>query len=130
MREMGIYRNIYNICKSYNFAKVKQLGVILLSFALTSTALANPVLNSVTSGNVTVQQNGNTTTVNQSTQQAIIQWNSFNIAAQEKTQFVQPNANSVALNRVNPTQFMVHSLPTGRSLSSTQRAFTSAPAPW
>jgi filamentous hemagglutinin family protein len=42
--------------------------------------------------------------INQSSQKAIIQWNSFNIDAQEKAQFVQPNASSIALNRINPQQ--------------------------
>jgi filamentous hemagglutinin family protein len=104
MREMDIKRIKDYINNIFDMAKVKQLCVILLSFTFSSVALANPVLGSITSGNVSVSQQGNTTTVNQSTQQAIIQWNSFNIAAQEKTQFVQPNSSSVALNRVNPAQ--------------------------
>ena len=39
-------------------------------------------------------------TVNQSTPRAIINWNSFNIGAGETTRFVQPDASSIALNRV------------------------------
>jgi filamentous hemagglutinin family protein len=45
--------------------------------------------------------------VNQSSQRAIIDWGSFNIGSQASVQFVQPNAQSVILNRVldpNPTQ--------------------------
>ncbi|MEX8512671.1 MAG: filamentous hemagglutinin N-terminal domain-containing protein, partial [Leptothrix ochracea] len=38
--------------------------------------------------------------VNQSSQRAIIQWNSFNIGAQASVTFVQPDSSSVALNRV------------------------------
>ncbi|MES2219298.1 MAG: hypothetical protein V4501_12920, partial [Pseudomonadota bacterium] len=101
---MNLRRIIRNLCNTLTSANSKQIAVLLLSITFAGAPLANPVLNSVTSGAVTVQQSGNTTTVNQSTQQAIIQWNSFNIAAQEKTQFVQPNASSVALNRINPTQ--------------------------
>ena len=39
-------------------------------------------------------------TVNQATDKAIINWNTFNIGNGETTQFVQPSANSVTLNRV------------------------------
>ena len=84
--------------------KINQLAVLLVSISFATAGLANPVLNGVTSGGATVTQSGNTTTVNQTTDKAIIEWNSFNIAAGEKTQFVQPGAGSVALNRINPTQ--------------------------
>ena len=39
-------------------------------------------------------------TVNQSTDKAIINWNTFDIGNGETTTFVQPSANSVTLNRV------------------------------
>ena len=78
--------------------------VLSLTLVMVSVAYGNPQLNSVTSGNVSVSQSGNTTTVNQSSDKAIIEWNSFNISAQEKTQFIQPNSSSIALNRINPTQ--------------------------
>ena len=39
-------------------------------------------------------------TVNQSSDKAIINWHTFNIGVGEKTTFVQPNSNSIALNRV------------------------------
>jgi filamentous hemagglutinin family protein len=83
---------------------LRKLVVIFFTVMLATAAFSNPSLNSVTSGNVSVSQSGNTTTVNQASQQAIIQWNSFNIAAQEKTQFIQPNSSSIALNRINPQQ--------------------------
>ena len=39
-------------------------------------------------------------TINQFSDKAIINWRMFNIGVGEKTTFVQPNANSIALNRV------------------------------
>jgi filamentous hemagglutinin family protein len=92
------------VLRHISLAKFNQLVVLIISISFATTGLANPVLNGVTSGGATVTQSGNTTTVNQTTDKAIIEWNSFNIAAGEKTQFVQPGASSVALNRVNPTQ--------------------------
>ncbi|MES2219237.1 MAG: filamentous hemagglutinin N-terminal domain-containing protein, partial [Pseudomonadota bacterium] len=86
------------------FAEKIKILILIITAGMTVVAYGNPVLNNVTAGNVNVTQSGNTVTVNQSTDKAIIQWNSFNIAAGEKTQFVQPNSGSVALNRINPTQ--------------------------
>ena len=51
----------------------------------------------------------NTTTVNQSTQNLAINWSSFDIASTETVNFIQPNASSIALNRVlgqNPTSIL------------------------
>lgn len=78
--------------------------ILVLTMTMFSVVYANPVLDNVAAGQVRVTQSPNTTVVNQSSQQAIINWNSFNIAAGEKTQFVQPNASSVALNRINASQ--------------------------
>lgn len=73
-------------------------ATILLSAA--NIACANPTGGTVTSGAAAITTNGSTTTINQSTNKAIINWQSFSIAAGEKVQFIQPGATSVALNRV------------------------------
>jgi filamentous hemagglutinin family protein len=65
---------------------------------------ANPTGGVVTSGDATITQAPNTTTINQSSDKAIINWNSFNIGANEATHFQQPNSNSITLNRINPDQ--------------------------
>ena len=52
-------------------------------------------------GAATIQgQGGPAVIVNQSTSSAIINWNTFNIRANESVRFNQPSASSVALNRV------------------------------
>lgn len=56
----------------------------------------------VTSGTVSMNSSGNILTVNQSTSQAIVNWNSFNIDAGYKVKFAQPGATSSILNRVGP----------------------------
>lgn len=86
------------------FSLLSQKIIIGVSaFLLALTAYGNPVLNNVSSGNVTIQQTPSTTTVNQSSQKAIINWQSFNIGQHEATHFQQP-AGGIALNRISPTQ--------------------------
>ena len=69
--------------------------------ALASVATANPTGGVVTSGSATITApNGKTVDINQSSGQAIIDWQSFGIAKGETVAFIQPNASSVALNRV------------------------------
>ena len=78
--------------------------VLAISMLTTISAYSNPSFNSVTSGNVSVSQSTHSTLVTEKSQHAILQWNSFNIGANEKTQFIQPNNQSVVLNRVIPLQ--------------------------
>ncbi|MFZ6686355.1 autotransporter-associated beta strand repeat-containing protein [Undibacterium sp. SXout11W] len=70
--------------------------------------LALPQGGVVTSGNAKINQTTtNQLTINQLTQQAVINWNSFNIGEQATVNFVQPNSNASVLNRVlsiEPTQ--------------------------
>jgi filamentous hemagglutinin len=54
----------------------------------------------VTSGQATATQSGNTLTVKQSSSQAILNWASFNVSADGKVAFQQPNATSIALNKI------------------------------
>lgn len=63
-------------------------------------ALADPVGGTVTAGGAVITSMGQTTTITQSTDKAIIEWQSFNVASNEKVNFVQPTASSIALNRV------------------------------
>lgn len=54
----------------------------------------------VAAGQAAIAQQGNQMTVNQSSQSAVIDWQSFNIGANAGVNFAQPNASAVALNRV------------------------------
>jgi filamentous hemagglutinin family protein len=66
-----------------------------------SGAFANPLGGQVVGGQASIQGQGTkTVTVTQGSNSAIINWNTFNIGTGEVTQFVQPSATSVALNRV------------------------------
>ena len=72
----------------------------LVPFGL-APAIANPLGGQVAAGGATIGGTGTAqVTINQSTQNAVINWKSFNIGAGESTQFVQPNASASVLNRV------------------------------
>src|SRR6267378_3050504 len=66
----------------------------ILTFGLTLNALANPTGMTVGSGSATFNQNGSQVTITTS-QNAGLNWQSFNIAAGETTTFNQPSATSI-----------------------------------
>jgi filamentous hemagglutinin family protein len=64
-------------------------------------AIANPQGPQVVGGSATVQGQGTpTVTVTQTTNSAIINWNTFNIGVGERTNIIQPGSSSVQLDRV------------------------------
>ncbi|AHG42101.1 filamentous hemagglutinin outer membrane protein [Pseudomonas syringae CC1557] len=69
-------------------------------FAGSSGAYALPVGGAVSAGSATIGSGGGTTTITQSSQNAAINWQSFNIGTGESVNFVQPNGSATALNRV------------------------------
>ena len=64
-----------------------------------------PTGGSVARGTATISQTATAQaaamTVNQASQRAVINWNTFNIGSNASVNFVQPNAQAVTLNRVN-----------------------------
>lgn len=92
------------------------------AFALDPGAL--PTGGAITAGNGSIITNGNQMTIQQSSQQMIANWNSFNIGANAGVRFNQPNAAATALNRItdqNPSQIL-------GSLSANGRVFLLNPA--
>ena len=55
----------------------------------------------VLSGSATFVQDATTATINQATDRAILNWQSFNIGKENTVNFVQPSATSAALNRIH-----------------------------
>ncbi len=80
------------------FALKALAGSLLLAFGTSSYAL--PVDGVVVAGSASVASGNGSMTINQSSQNVVLNWQSFNIGAAETVNFVQPNSNSVALNRV------------------------------
>ncbi|MGB4114971.1 MAG: filamentous hemagglutinin N-terminal domain-containing protein [Polaromonas sp.] len=80
---------------------------LMLGFG--APALALPAGGVVAAGGASISSSGATTTINQTTARAVINWQSFGIAAGQTVQFVQPDSGSVALNRVlgaDPSRIM------------------------
>jgi filamentous hemagglutinin family protein len=74
--------------------------VISLMMAFGTNAYALPVGGVVTAGGASISSGAAGTIITQSTQNAAINWQSFNIGQSEAVRFVQPDSSSVALNRV------------------------------
>ncbi|RZJ24854.1 MAG: filamentous hemagglutinin N-terminal domain-containing protein, partial [Haliea sp.] len=73
---------------------------VVAAMACFGTANAAPAGGTVAAGTARISSAANTTTVTQSSQAAVINWQSFGIAAGESVRFVQPGASAVVLNRV------------------------------
>lgn len=77
------------------------IGLALsILFCQSGTVQALPQGGTISAGNAVLAKNGNTLQINQGTDRLIIDWLSFSIAAGERVNFWQPNAQSVALNRI------------------------------
>ena len=61
---------------------------------------ANPTGGTVATGTAVITASPGVVTINQATNQAVINWQSFSIGAGELTKFVQPSSASATLNRV------------------------------
>ena len=102
--------NPINFSSLFNYKKQPYFAVLLLTTILTgSNAIANPEGGKVAEGIATLQQQGSSLNIGQFSDKVILDWDSFNIGNNEQTKFIQPNTNSVALNRIhdqNPTQIL------------------------
>ncbi|MFA7238150.1 MAG: filamentous hemagglutinin N-terminal domain-containing protein, partial [Phycisphaeraceae bacterium] len=82
----------------------------LLGLSVTP-AQAGPVGADVVAGQANINTNGNNTVIDVATQNAIINYQSFNIGASEYVRFNQLNATSAVLNRIDgaaPTSINGH----------------------
>ncbi|GAB6850536.1 beta strand repeat-containing protein [Paraburkholderia kururiensis] len=80
-------------------SKLKAAALAIVSLVALN-AYGLPVGGQVSAGSGTISQAGSTMTVSQGSQSLAINWNSFNVAAPETVNFVQPNKSAIALNRV------------------------------
>ena len=75
------------------------LSVGMLSTLSPRDAKADPTGGVVVGGAATINQSGTHTQINQGSQTAIINWQTFGIQQGESVNFAQPNANALAINR-------------------------------
>lgn len=87
-----------SIATGAGFALKALAAALLLAFGSTSYAL--PAGDTVVAGSATVTSSNGSMTVKQASQNAVLNWQSFNIGAAEAVRFEQPNSSSVTLNRV------------------------------
>jgi filamentous hemagglutinin family protein len=82
--------------------RVKRTPALTLALALfvSSLAQAAPVGGVVGAGTASIDSSGSNTTINQSTPKAIINWQGFNVGANESVRFNQPSSSAITLNRV------------------------------
>jgi len=87
------------------FKKVIKLSGYFFAgiFLFSSIVLANPEGGQVSAGSATISSpNSTTVQINQSSDKAVIDWRSYNIAPNETTHYQQPAASSITLNRISP----------------------------
>ncbi|HVT36406.1 MAG TPA: filamentous hemagglutinin N-terminal domain-containing protein, partial [Nevskiaceae bacterium] len=77
---------------------IRSLGVVALICA--SAAAAAPAGGQVVAGQASISATPNLTTITQGSNATIINWQQFNIGRGEQVTFIQPTAQSTALNRV------------------------------
>ena len=77
----------------------RQLAAAALSLSA-SIAHAAPVAGQVVAGTGSISSSGTITTIQQSSRNLSLNWQSFNIAANQTVQFVQPSASAIAVNRI------------------------------
>ncbi len=94
-----IYRSIWDEAQQSTGFALKALTACVMA-AFGSIAHAGPTGGTVAAGSASIANSASTTTITQTTQNAVINWQSFSIGQGEAVRFVQPNSSSVALNRV------------------------------
>lgn len=81
-------------------SKIKSFFAVLLILIFNSQVFAAPVGGDVVHGNANITQNGSNTIINQNSDSAIINWDSFDINKGESVHFNQNSSSSIVLNRV------------------------------
>lgn len=84
------------------FSRLKLYAAVLAAsqWMVTGQAWAAPEGGEVVGGEGIIQQAGVETLITQATERMAIDWRSFDVAANERVEFVQPSSSSIALNRV------------------------------
>ena len=82
---------------------LSMLAILSFSSAVLASDLAADALptgGQVVAGQATISQSANTMNIDQTSQRAVVNWQSFNVGSNAQVNFNQPNAQAVTLNRV------------------------------
>lgn len=93
-------KHLPQISSIYSTRRRKLCLAIAAQMLLSAGVKAAPAGGAIVGGDGTIDQAGLNTTVIQNSDRLAIDWESFNIAADERVQFIQPDASSIALNRI------------------------------
>lgn len=95
-----VKRGFPTIARNRMVAALATAFAAQLALAAAPAPTALPTGGQVVAGQASIQQAGAAMTIRQATDQAILNWQTFNIGASASVNFIQPGASSVALNRV------------------------------
>lgn len=88
----------------------KSITLVLSLFSILMTSsfelIALPELNQVVDGTATLSGDTVNLQINQASDKAVLNWNSFNVAANESVNFQQPKQTSICLNRIDAANGM------------------------
>ena len=87
--------------KALSVSAMAVLSIFAADIYAAPAADALPTGGQVAAGQATISQAGNSMNINQTSQRAVVNWNSFDVGSNATVNFNQPNANSATLNRVN-----------------------------
>ena len=82
-------------------ASVAPYGVLFASILSSTMAAADPQGGVVTNGLGNISATAAATQIQQFSHSMVVDWQSFNIAANETVNFIQPGTSSAVLNRIN-----------------------------
>lgn len=101
---VAVAENVKSRGKGKSTARKLVAAALALSAVtwLLPEAVAGPTNGSVAKGTAQISQSG-TTTITQSTQYALLNWGTFNVASNETVNFSQPSTGSVAANQIHNT---------------------------
>ncbi len=104
MKDTALLSSIAHSSQATRIKKFKPhplvFAIAMAGVGLPIGVMAGPQGGVVTGGAGTISQGNNTTTINQATDRLAIDWQSFDVAADERVQYIQPDSSSVALNRI------------------------------
>ena len=111
-----VRRNRASLCASTALQAATLVVLAGPAFAQLAPS-ARPSGGQVAAGSASIATSGATTQINQSSETAVINWQSYNVGSGQTVAYAQPNAQAFTLNRVissNPSQIAGHIVANGR----------------